>query len=77
MGSFPIYHRGDYWKIYYEVFANGESVSRGTWHQSYKYKSSAVRRARLHFDNRSDYNPMTNETYTYKWIVSQSNPWAE
>lgn len=65
-----------YWRIWFEVFENGNKVGSGVYHQSYKYKKNAVRRAKQMRSN-DLYNPMTNSTITRKWIVSQTNPWTK
>ena len=33
----------NYWYIWYEIFENGESVSKGRYYYSYSYKGNAVR----------------------------------
>ena len=76
MGSFPIEHRDDYWKIWFEVFKDGEKVGGGVWHQSYKYKGNATRVAKKHFD-REIMVDFSGSILTYNWIVSQTNPWAK
>ena len=75
MSSFPIYHRDDYWKIYFEVFRNGVKAGSGVYWRSYKHKSSATRAAKRQYDRTLDC--LDGETLTYKWIVSQTNPWTE
>lgn len=76
MGSFPIYHRDDYWKIYYEMFRDGKKLAQGLHWKSYKHKSSASRAARQTYALPRVY-PETGEVITYRWIVSQTNPWTE
>lgn len=74
MASFPIYHRDDYWKIYFEVFRDGEKSGAGVYWKSYKHKSSAVRAAKRQFDR--TIRSWDTSCLTYKWIVSQTNPWT-
>ena len=62
------------WKIWFEVFEDGEKIGGGVWLKSYKHKSSAVRRARQRWGN-DLYSPITGTTISRKWIVSQSNPY--
>ena len=76
MGSILDYHRDDYWKIYFEVFSNGNKIGSGVWTQCYQHKSSAVSRAKKQFGEPRE-SPLTGETLTYKWIVSKNNPWEE
>lgn len=73
MASFPIYHPGNYWKIYYVAFKNGEKRWSGIYWKSYKYKSSAVRAAKRQFDNWVMHDS-DGEIITYKWVVSQTKP---
>lgn len=75
MSSIPIMHKNDTWKIWFETFVNGEKRGAGVWIQEYKHKSSAVRMAKKHFNP-----PRTThdgQTLTYKWIVSQTNPFRK
>lgn len=65
-----------YWYIWYEVYENGEYVGSGRDITGYKHKSSAVRRARQRWD-RKFYSPMTGTTFSYTWVVSQTNPWEK
>jgi hypothetical protein len=64
------------WRIWFEVFENDEKIGSGVWLRSYKHKSSAVRRAKQMWGE-DLYNPMTNTTIRRKWIVSQTNPFAD
>lgn len=64
----------DYWYIWYEVFENGKSISRGRYPTAYGYKKNAERRAKQMWSN-DLYNPLTDTTFTRKWIVSRTNPW--
>ena len=61
------------WKIWFEHFVNGRKVGAGVWHQSYKRRGNAIRRAQKQFDR---VIKCSNQTITYKWVVSQTNPWA-
>jgi hypothetical protein len=64
----------DYWRIWFELFEDGKKIGAGVWHQHYKYKGNAVRRAKKQFD-KPRVNRNTAKIYTYKWVVSQTNPW--
>ena len=77
MASFPIYHRDDYWKIWYKVYEDGIYRCAGVWWQDYKHKSSAVRRAKKQFgEPRIDSD---GRVTSYEWFVSKTNPfgWKE
>lgn len=65
----------NYWRIWFKVFEDDKEIGSGVWHQAYKYKSNAVRRAKQMW-SKDLYNPMTGTTISRKWIVSQTNPWA-
>ena len=65
----------NYWRIWFEVFEDDKKVGSGVWHQVYKHKSSAVRRARQMW-GKDFHNPMTGTTIRRKWIVSQTNPYS-
>ena len=75
MANFPVYHRDDDWKIWFETYHDGEKIGAGVWLQSYKHKSSAVRRAKKQF-NRQLIDYSNGRVTTYKWTVSQTNPWS-
>lgn len=76
MGSFPIYYRDDYWKIWFETFKGTEKIGAGVWIQSYKHKSSAVRAAKRQFDR--DYiDYRDGQVITHTWTVSQTNPFTK
>jgi len=61
------------WRIWFEVYKNGKKIGAGVWHQRYKYKANAERWAKHRFGGRG-VNKNSNDIYTYKWIVSQTNP---
>lgn len=63
------------WRIWFELYKNGKKVGAGLWFQAYKYKGNAVRYARKQFD--SERIDSHGDVYTYKWIVSQTNPWRK
>lgn len=63
------------WAIWFEIYENGEKLSQGVWHKRYKIKRNAIRMAKKYFDTNPRVNLETNNVYTYKWIVSQTNPW--
>ena len=62
------------WRIWFECYADGKSIGKGVWHYRYKYKCNAVRRAKKQFDTRR-INKINGKLTTYKWIVSETNPW--
>ena len=62
------------WRIWFEMYEDGKKIGSGVWHYCYKYKGNAVRRAKQQFGE-PRINKNTGKTYTYKWIVSQTNPW--
>lgn len=63
----------DKWKIWFEVFRNGKKIGSGLWHQEYASKGSAIRRAKAVFDD-----PVKQTGgKTYKYIVSQTNPFEK
>ena len=66
----------NYYYIWYEIFENGESVSRGRYHYAYHYKHNAVRRAKQMW-SKDLYVPMTKSVIHRKWIVSQTCPWED
>lgn len=66
----------NYWYIWYEIFENGESVSKGRYYYAYRYKSNAVRRAKQMWSE-DFYMPLTDSLIHREWIVSQTNPWEE
>lgn len=68
--SYPIIHKPDTWKIWFEIFQNGEKIGAGVWHQAYKRKSDATRRAKKHF---GALNEESNGRH-YIFTVSQTNP---
>lgn len=74
--SFPIYCKTGYWYIWYELYENDKKIVSGQYlHPGYKHKSSAVRAARKMWGlPRVDL--MTGDIVTYKWIVSQTNPFS-
>lgn len=63
-----------YWYIWFEVFVNGQSVGKGRYPRAYSYKKNAVRRAKQMWSN-DFFNPMTGDTISRKWIVSQTCPY--
>ena len=65
-----------YWRIWFELYADGKKVGRGVWHQWYTYKSNATRRAKQLLGTER-VNKHTGKVYTYNWIVSQTNPWIK
>ena len=61
------------WKIWFEVFQNGEKYGSGVSIKSYASKSSAERRARqLYSMPRTDLH--SGVTTTFRWIVDKTNP---
>jgi len=66
----------NYYYIWYEIFENGESISKGQYHYAYRYKSNAVRRAKQMW-SKDLYVPMTDTTIHREWIVSQTCPWED
>lgn len=62
------------WKVWYETYVNGIKIGYDNLHHEYKYKGNAVRRARKQF-NKEVEGPCGH--VTYKWIVSQVNPWRD
>lgn len=66
----------DYWYIWFEVFEDNKKIGSGVWHQSYRYKANAVRRAKQMWSE-DRVNPMTGTTIKYQWIVSRVNPWKD
>lgn len=62
------------WKIWFEVFRNGEKCGAGVDLKSYTYRGNAIRRAQKKYDRVIIDG---NHTITYKWIVAQKNPWAK
>lgn len=65
-----------YWRIWFELYEDGKKIGSGLWHQHYKYKGNATRFARKHFDGER-VNKNTGKVYTYKWTISQTNPWRK
>lgn len=60
------------WLIWFDVYKNDKKIGAGVWHQQYKYKGNATRYAKKRFNHtRVDRN---GDVYTYKWVVSQTNP---
>lgn len=66
----------NYWYIWFEVLENGKTKGKGRYPYVYKYKSSAVRRAKQMWSKRL-YVPMTGTLVERLWIVSQTNPWVD
>lgn len=64
------------WRIWFELYADGKKVGSGLWHYQYKYKSNAVRAAKKQF-GKARVNKNSGKIYTYKWTVSQTNPWRK
>lgn len=62
------------WRIWFVVYKDGKKIGAGLWHQHYKYKGNAVRRAKKQFDH-PRVNRYDGSTHTYEWVVSQTNPW--
>lgn len=62
-----------YWRIWFELYEGDKKIGSGVWHYHYRYRGTAVRRAKQLF---GEYrvNKNTGKIYTYKWIVSQTNP---
>lgn len=65
----------NYWYIWFEVLENGKTQGKGQYPYAYKYKSSAVRRAKQMW-SKDLYVPMTGTLVERLWIVSQTNPWV-
>lgn len=63
-----------YWRIWFELYENDRKIGSGVWYYWYMYKGNATRRAKQMFGE-PRHNKRTGKTYTYKWIVSQENPW--
>lgn len=63
-----------HWRIWLELHEGNRDLGHGLWYQRYLHKSSAVRRAKQLFTE-PRINRYDGKTYTYKWIVSQTNPW--
>ncbi len=61
-----------YWLIWFDVYKNGKKIGAGVWHQRYKYKGNATRFAKKQFNG--DRVRGNGDVYTYKWVVSQTNP---
>lgn len=62
------------WRIWFEVYDGDRKIGSGVWHYQYKYKGNAVRRAKQKF-GQPRVNKNNGKTHSYKWIVSQTNPW--
>jgi hypothetical protein len=58
------------------MYEDGKRIGGGVWHQLYNYKGNAVRFAKKQFGT-PRINKYTGKTYTYKWVVSQTNPWRK
>lgn len=63
-----------YWRIWIELYEADKKIGSGIWHQCYKYKANAIRAAKRQF-GQERVNRNTGKNYTYKWIVSQTNPY--
>lgn len=66
----------DYWRIWFEIYENDRLIGAGVWHQHYKYKKNAERRAKQMW-SKDLYNPVSNKIIKRKWVVSQTNPWTK
>lgn len=56
------------WRIWYKRFnEDGKQVSAGVLAKSYAHKNSAIRRAKIVYEDRHD----------IEWIVSKTNPWGD
>jgi hypothetical protein len=64
----------NYWRIWFKTYKDDKFIGSGVWHQYYKYKKNAVRRARQMW-SKDPHDSMTNTTIRREWIVSQTNPW--
>lgn len=62
-----------YWRIWFELYEGNKKVGDGVWNRDYIYKGNAVRRAKQLFGEKR-VNKHTGKIYTYKWVVSQTNP---
>lgn len=60
--------------IWFEMFRNGEKCGAGVYHKRYQRKGNAIRTAMKYYDRTIVYD---NHTITYKWVVSQENPWSK
>lgn len=56
------------WRIWFDLYKDDKKIGAGVWHQCYTYKHNAVRAAKKRFDGRN------SKHYTYKWVVSVTNP---
>lgn len=66
----------EYWYIWYEVFEDGVKIGEGRYHRSYRSKKSAQYRAKQMWGI-DLYSPITGTTFTRKWTVSETCPWAD
>lgn len=62
------------WRIWFELYDDDTKIGAGLWHTCYKHKGHAIRWAKYRFDT-PRVNKHTGKVYTYKWTVSQTNPW--
>lgn len=61
------------WRIWIETFKDGKKIGSGVWHGEYSSKGNATKRAKQLFEN-----PFKSTgDVTYKYIVSQTNPFEE
>lgn len=66
----------EHWYIWYKVFENGVQIGKGRYYRSYRHKSNAERRARQMW-GKPLYNPLTDTTVKYLWVISEECPWEE
>ena len=64
------------WRIWFKRYVDGKFVGSGVWHKEYVRKGNAERYAKKRFDT-PRVNRVDGKTYTYHWIVSQTNPWSK
>lgn len=63
------------WRIWFEAYKNGKKIGSGLWHRRYKYKGNATRYAKKRFN--AERIDSCGNVYTYKWVVSQTNPYRK
>lgn len=60
------------WKIWYEIYQNGQKIGSGLYHRYYVRRGDAIRRANIQYNKSLE----RTDGITFKWCVSQTNPWA-
>ena len=66
----------EYWYIWYKIFENDVMIGKGRYPRSYRGRDGATKRAKQMWST-PQYNPLTNSTVKYMWVVSQEYPWEE